>query len=182
MLRLLESDLAGWRMAGSGGFCRSPGGGIETRGGPGLLWYAGTSFADLELAVEWRVSKPEDNSGVFLRCPPLAGDPQPAIDQGYEIQIDDRGHDPKADIVGSPLHLTGAIYLLAPALRRCSHPIGDWNRFEITAIGPDIAVRLNGQNVARLPHGERRLVGHIALQSHHPGSAVQFRNLQVRAR
>ena len=181
-MRLLQSDLAGWRMAGAGGFRILPEGGVEAQGGPGLLWYAETSFADFELAVAWRIIRPDDNSGVFLRCPPLADDPQAAIEQGYEVQIDDRGYDSKAQVTGSPLHLTGAIYRLAPALRRCSRPVGEWNRFEIATTGPDIAVRLNGQDVARLPDGQRRLTGHIALQNHHAGSAVQFRDLEVRPR
>src|SRR4051812_23865269 len=87
---LLTSDLAGWRMAGQGRFRALEGGIIESSGGPGLLWYP-QAFADFLLRVEWRLTSIEDNSGVFLRCPPLEDDLQPAIEQGYEIQIDDRG-------------------------------------------------------------------------------------------
>ena len=38
--RLLTSDLAGWRMAGPGGFRRLSNGILESYGGPGIFWYA----------------------------------------------------------------------------------------------------------------------------------------------
>jgi hypothetical protein len=177
---LLTPDLAGWRMAGPGGFRRVSDGVIESHGGSGLFWYVAEVFEDFVLEVEWRVTREEDNSGVFIRCPPLGDSPQPAIEQGYEIQIDDRGVDPERDRLDSPLHLTGAVYKLAPALRRASRPLGEWNVFEITAQGPTIAITLNGEHVSRLENASRNSRGHIGLQNHHEGSAVQFRALRVR--
>ena len=94
--QLLLSNPDGWRMAGPGGFRRLPNGIIESYGGPGLFWYAQEAFGDFVLSIEWRIALPEDNSGVFLRAPPLKDDPQPAIERGYEVQIDDRGLDPAA--------------------------------------------------------------------------------------
>ncbi|HVF17185.1 MAG TPA: hypothetical protein VNA21_09745 [Steroidobacteraceae bacterium] len=35
---LLSEDLAGWKMAGQGGFRPMGGGALESHGGPGLLW------------------------------------------------------------------------------------------------------------------------------------------------
>lgn len=171
---------AGWRMAGSGGFRAVCDGVVESQGGPGLFWYAAEAFDDFVLTIEWRLTDLEDNSGVFLRCPALADSPQPAIDQGYEVQIDDRGIDPQARTSGSPHHLTGAIYRLAPAIRRCSAPPGQWNTFEIHAAGAMIAVRLNGSEVSRLDPALRRRRGHIGLQNHHSGSKVQFRRALIR--
>jgi hypothetical protein len=183
--RLLSPDLVGWHMAGQGSVrWRADGvpeaGVLEIEGGPGLLWYAGEAFGDFVLEVAWRILRRDDNSGVFLRCPPLGTDPQPAIEQGYEVQIDDRGFDPQAQRENSPLHLTGAIYGLVPATRHLSRPIGAWNVFEIVAHGPSIAVALNGERVARLAQGTRRSHGHIGLQAHHVGGRVQFRDLHVR--
>jgi hypothetical protein len=65
---------------------------------------------------------------------------------------------------------------------RClaSNSVGDWNEFEVHAKGPCILVRLYGGQASRLEHGTRRLDGRIALQAHHAGSAVQFRNLRIR--
>jgi Domain of Unknown Function (DUF1080) len=184
---LLTPSLVGWRMAGAGGFRWTDadggrgGGALESFGGSGLLWYAEAAFADLVLEVEWRVTGPEDNSGVFLRCPPLLSDQdiRPAVERGCEVQIDERGFDPQTGRLDSPLHLTGAIYRLAPATGRASRPIGDWNLFEITARGTDISVRLNGAGVSRLEGGTRETSGHVALQAHHAGSAVQFRRVAV---
>lgn len=176
---LLGSDLSGWRMAGSGGFRQVADGVIESFGGPGLFWYADDTFEDFALAIDWRLTNPDDNSGVFLRCPPLADDPKPAIERGYEVQIDDRGVDPQRRVLDSPLHLTGAIYRLAPATGHYSRALGEWNLFEVSAIGTTITVALNGIRVSRLENASREPRGHIALQNHHGGSAVQFRDLLV---
>ena len=63
--------LKGWAMAGRGRFNSLGGDIVESEGGPGILWYTPAQFDDFVLAVEWRVSAVEDNSGVFLRFPPL---------------------------------------------------------------------------------------------------------------
>ncbi|WP_119459262.1 3-keto-disaccharide hydrolase [Rhodospirillaceae bacterium SYSU D60014] len=176
----------GWAMAGHGRFNAIGDGVIESEGGPGLLWYRPETFADFILRVEWRASSIEDNSGIFLRFPALGTDDpdrdwRRAVTDGYEVQIDDRGHDPEAGAFGSPLHRTGAIYRLAPATVLASRPIGEWNGFEITALGLDLSVLLNGTPVARFDRDVGRpRSGHIGLQNHHAGSRVQFRNMRVR--
>jgi len=177
--QLLKFDAPGWHMAGPGGFRVISGGVAESYGGPGLFWYSDQVFQDFALSVEWRLSTPEDNSGVFLRFPPLTDNPQPAIDRGYEVQIDDRGLDPKTGVLDSALHLTGAIYELAPAVRRCSRHMGEWKLFEITARGGLLIVKLNGEQVSFLENGSRERRGHLGLQNHHDGSGVQFRELRV---
>jgi hypothetical protein len=177
---LLSPDLTGWRMAGLGGFSYSDDGIVESYGRSGIFWYADAAFSDFRLRVAWRLTGSDDNSGIFLRIPPLERDVQPAIDQGYEVQIDDRGFDPETGRLGSRLHLTGAIYGLVPAAVRAFRPIGQWNDFEITAQGTTISVRLNNIAVARLGNASRRPRGHIGLQAHHEGSAVQFRDLRIR--
>jgi hypothetical protein len=177
--RLLMPERSGWRMAGQGGFRRLPNGIVESYGGSGLWWYADEAFDDFLLSVEWRIAKEDDNSGVFLRCPPLGDGIGPAIERGYEIQIDDRGFDPQRRALGSFLHMSGAVYRLAPARRRCSRPLGEWNLFEITARGPAIMGKLNGEEVSLLENAARERRGHVALQAHHEGSACQFRELLV---
>jgi hypothetical protein len=175
----LLADLGAWRMAGSGR-CVAAAEGIESEGGPGLYWYARRDFADFVLRLEWRCGAPSDNSGVFIRTPPLDSDWHPAVEQGYEIQIDDRGYDPEARRTGSALHMTGAIYRLAPANALASHPVGAWNSFYIVARGTEITVTLNGIMTASLTRDVgRRRSGHIALQCHHPGASVWFRRLRV---
>src|SRR5262249_55556361 len=184
-ISLINRTLDGWQMAGSGRFNVIGSQTIESEGGIGLLWHTKDEFGDFTLSVQWRSINAFDNSGVFIRFPVLgnanpAEDWKLAVDQGYEIQIDDRGYDPNTNTTGSPLHITGAVYQLAAATKLASKPLGEWNTFEIEAIGPIIKVRLNGQPVSQLsdPHG-RPLKGHIGLQNHHPGSHVQFRHLFV---
>jgi hypothetical protein len=71
---------------------------------------------------------------VFIRFPALgntdpANDWKPAVDQGYEIQIDDTGKNPDVtpNTFGDMLHITGAVYKLAPAAFVASRPLGQWN-------------------------------------------------------
>lgn len=183
---LISAGQDGWQMAGTGRFVSIGNDTVESQDGIGLLWYTKETFSDFVLTVDWRSLSIFDNSGVFIRFPALgSGDPandwRLAVDQGYEIQVDDRGFDPATNTPGSALHRTGAIYQLAPALAQNSKPLGEWNQFEITANGSTIFVKLNGLEVSRLTgDGSRPLRGHVGLQNHHPGSRVQFRNLRVR--
>jgi len=176
---LLTTDLAGWRTAGHGGFRWVAPGILESHGGPGLLWYADEIFDDFTLHVTWPTTTATDNSGVFLRSPALDDTPAPAIAHGYEVQIDDRGFDPQTGSYDSPLHITGAIYRLAPGAKGLSHPTGDWNEFVIMARGPWIRVVLNGSPAAQLDAGTRNRTGHLALQCHHEGAAVQFKRVAI---
>jgi choline dehydrogenase-like flavoprotein len=182
-----NSGLEGWQMAGFGGFMELGANIIESIDGIGLLWYTQQQFADFILKVDWRASNADDNSGVFLRFPALgisdpANDWKLAVDQGYEIQIDDTGKNPDVNpnTFGNPLHQTGAVYKLAAAAKLASLPVGQWNTFEIQAKGKNITVKLNGELVSSLKNGNRPLKGHIGLQNHHFGSRVQFRNIRIR--
>ncbi len=184
--RLGNGGLRGWKMAGSGSFIELGGGILESVDGIGLLWFTEEQFSDFVLRLEWRASARGDNSGVFLRVPPLgdanpATDWQPAVNEGYEVQIDDTGKNPDTNppTFGDMLHITGSIYTLAKASTLASKPVGQWNLYEIRAQGREIAVTLNGQLVSRLTNADRRLQGYIGLQNHHPGSRVQFRNLEI---
>jgi hypothetical protein len=185
---LFRGTLTDWRMAGTGRFNIINGGVLESEGGPGVLWYTGAAFADFVLCVDWRLSSIEDNSGVYVRFPPLGRD-DPEHDwrladrQGYEVQIDDRGYDPETQSYNSPFHLTGAIYKLAPALKCASQPVGAWNTFRIEAQRFRLSVALNGRPVSGLMlDGSRPLRGYIGLQTHHAGSRVQFRNICIHER
>jgi hypothetical protein len=75
---------------------------------------------------------------------------------------------------------------MSPEVRRdatpilnADNPVGEWNRFEITAIGDKVTVVLNGKTVireAKLPGMPER--GSIALQHH--GDRVQFANIYIK--
>ena len=180
---LVFNGPADWVQAGSGRFTPVAPGVLETHGGPGMLWYTCARFADFELEVEWRCRDREDNSGVFLRFPDEElRKERPDFLKGLEVQIDERGVDPEAGRQGSALHLTGALYRLAPARARASRPLGEWNTFHIELRGPALRVQLNGTELCALDTlpADRLGAGRIGLQNHHAGSRVQFRAPKLR--
>lgn len=170
-------NLDGWRQAGPGGF-RVDNGMIVTEGGLGLLWYSGRDFGNFELKVDWKVTKKSDNSGVFVRFPAPTvsnepgGNPQVAIKQGYEVQIDDEGA-PDCRMI----HKTGAIYEMQPPEKIASKQPGEWNTFLIRLEGQIYNVTLNGEPVIINFKGNRSIRGHIGLQNHSPKDRVFFRNI-----
>jgi hypothetical protein len=166
-------SLNGWTMTGPGRFVVA-GGALETEGGIGLLWYSLKQFTDVELRLEWLTTHPGDNSGVYLRFADPAGDPFNAVNSGYEVQIDDSGAPD-----GAPIHRTGAIYSFSPPLADAANPVGQWNQYQITVVGQQYTVRLNGTLVNKFT-GNRALSGYIGLQNHHPSSRVVFRNIRAR--
>jgi choline dehydrogenase-like flavoprotein len=153
---------------------------LETSGWYGLYWYMKEQFSNFVLSLEWRISRREENSGVYLRIPApnVANALQAADAQGHEVQIDQRGYDSVTNSEGHPLKVTGAIYdLQAPSLST-QVAIGVWNRFIIEANGPRIQVTLNGQLVNDY-QSTREQTGYLALQAHDFLSRTQFRNLMI---
>lgn len=179
-----NGGLADWQMAGSGGFIELGGGIIESFGGIGLLWFSKEQFEDFVLRVDFRLSSPTDNSGVFIRFPTLgksdpANDWTQAVTDGYEVQIDNSGFNPDSNSFDDPLHKTGAIYTLAPS-NAVMPFVGQWHTYEIEAVGNKITVRLNGEQVSQLKNASRSVKGHIGLQNHHAGSKVQFARVRIK--
>jgi len=185
--------LKGWTMTGGGGF-NIVDGALESlnndpNGELGLLWCHVPTPADYTLRLEWRVFRPQDNSGVFLRFP----DPESkgyvnpawvAVHLGFEVQIDEFGQPD-----GAAIHKTGAIYnepgqslALQPA-----NPAGQWNAYEIRVQGDSYTVILNGAQVTQFnnPHTGRGLAStakapsYVGLQAY-PGQRVQFRNIRIK--
>jgi choline dehydrogenase-like flavoprotein len=153
---------------------------METQGWYGLYWYMKEQFANFVLSLDWRISRREENSGVYIRipAPTVPNALQEADNKGHEIQIDQRGYDSVTNTEGHPLKVTGAIYdLQAPSVSTAVQ-IGAWNSFVIEANGARIRVTLNGQLVNDY-QSSRQQSGYIALQAHDFLSRTQFRNLQV---
>ncbi len=180
-------SLAGWTMAGSGGF-NIVAGALESSNGTGelgLLWHQKPAPADYTLRLEWRTFSAADNSGVFVRFP----DPDSkgyintawvGVHFGFEVQIDASGP--------TPITRTGAIYDEPAQVRNeiAANPPGTWNDFEIQVQGQHYTVKLNGVQVSDFqnPHADRGLPttpkapSYIGLQAY-PGKRVQFRNIRV---
>lgn len=91
-------------------------------------------FGDFILELEFKTT---GNSGVFIRT----SDPQDPVQTGIEVQVDKPG--------GPGKHSVGALYdLVAP--RSNAAKDGEWNRYVITAKGPEISVVLNGEAVSSM--------------------------------
>ena len=170
-------SMDGWRMAGPGKFVlfeydKS----LQSEGGMGLLWYTKKKYKDFVLKVDWKVSRRNDNSGVFVRFSNPDNDPMIAVNTGYEIQIDDT-----AMPDGNPLHKTGAIYnFAAPLNADVSKPIGQWNIFDIEVTGQKYTVILNDEKIIPEFTGNRLTEGYIGIQNHDADSNVSFRNIRIK--
>ncbi len=171
-------------MTGPGSFVVEDGA-LKTQGGMGLLWYTESKIGNAVLRVVYRVSRVEDNSGVFVRIAERPPDPWYAVHHGYEVQI---------LATGDEWHKTGCIYSLSRALADAQKPPGEWNVMEIAMRGLCIDVTLNGELVTQfdpsgpLPErqfpyeperGPRPERGYVGLQNHDAASAVYFREVSV---
>ncbi|HWO01388.1 MAG TPA: DUF1080 domain-containing protein [Blastocatellia bacterium] len=164
-------DMTGWRMAGKGNFTVEDGA-LVTHGGMGMLWYEERKFTNFTLQVEWRANDKCNNSGVFVRFPDKSDDPWYAVNNGYEIQIDD------CDKKGL-MFQTGSVYSFHPATKVASKPTGEWNVYEITVVGQRYTVVLNGEKVNEF-EGTRGIDGYVGLQNHDLISRVSFRRVRVK--
>ncbi|MDQ3459358.1 MAG: ThuA domain-containing protein, partial [Deinococcota bacterium] len=163
------TSLDGWQQAGPGGFTLEDDGSMLSFGGLGLFQYAERPFRDFILELEWREADPSDNSGVFVRFPEIGDDPWHAVNEGYEIQIDD---------TDAPVNVTGSIYSFQAPTKVASKPSGEWNHYCIMVTGQRYQIWLNGEKVNDF-FGERGREGYIGLQNHHQGAQNAFRNIRV---
>ena len=169
-------NLKGWTMAGPGRFrVIEQEMALESEGGMGLLWYTKKMFGDFILKIDWKVKRRNDNSGVFIRFSDPDNDPWIAVNTGYEIQIDDL-----ALSEGRSEHKTGAIYHIVPPSTLASKQVGEWNTFEIHALGQTYTVILNDITVIPKFSGNRLRRGYIGIQNHDAESHVLFRNIMIK--
>ena len=177
-------DLSGWQHVGPGNFAVEDGM-LKTEGGMGLLWYTRGKIGNATIRVVYKMSHPQDDSGVFVRVPEKPTEPWMPVHRGYEVEIgnwpDDYG-------------CSGVLYSLTKALARPEKPAGEWNTMEITLDGPRTVVVLNGVKVTDYGEGEpvppqahdyepkrgrRPLRGYIGLQNHGEDSAIFFREVSL---
>jgi hypothetical protein len=146
-------------------------------------------YGDFVLEFEFKLGE-RGNSGCAIRAP-LWGDP--AFD-GMELQMADLRYNPAA----ADHELTGGIYRAVAPGRQLYRPT-EWNRYEITCLGPRLQVRLNGESILDVdldeqtqavrrhdgslapPLRERPRRGHIGFQElSRDGGTVQIRNARIR--
>jgi hypothetical protein len=159
----------------------------------GLLWLTRPTPPRYVLRLQWMMTAPDDNSGVFVGFPDPTKEGYDntayvGVNFGFEVQIDE-----VARPEGAPIHRTGAIYAFkgpndGPLV---VHPVGEWNDFEISVDGADFTVAVNARVVNRFhfsgdPQSPRRGLPSttqeprfIGLQTH--TGRVLFRRIQWKA-
>lgn len=154
--------------AKGGGTWTAESGTLVGRDGPGHLFTNGT-FGDVEIRALVRVNT-RGNSGLYFRTVPNADNPD-TWPTGYEAQVDN--HDAR--------NFTGCIYDRAhPATVKAPITRDEaWFDYRVVAQGDRIRTWING-----VPMVDSTLTnfqeGHIALQTHHQGNVIMYRDLRVR--
>jgi hypothetical protein len=143
----------------------------------GVQLQTAKDYGNFELLVDWKIEKKGD-SGIYLR-----GQPQVQIwdsDNLADNLKEDWGkgsgglwNNPKGDKAKQPL-------------KKADKPVGEWNHFDITVIGNEVTVKLNGELVVdkgRLlnywfPKQPTPDKGPIELQIH--GDPLWFKNIYIK--
>ncbi|WP_425336785.1 ThuA domain-containing protein [Streptomyces profundus] len=169
------SGTEGWTQAGPGEFVLDEEEGTLTSvGGMGLFYYEAKAYTDYSLVLDWR-QEGDSNSGIFVGAP-VSDDPWDAVNQGFEIQIDD---------TDAPERTTGAVYTFQSAdieaRDAALNPNGEWNTYELRVEGDRLQIFLNEVliNDFTNTYEGRSLAGHIGLQNHGDADTVQFRDVRV---
>ena len=138
--------------------------GVLRSDGGGAGWLGTTSmFGDFELQVDFRTAA-DGNSGIFLRS---ARSGQPAR-SGYELQIFD--NQPQG-------YNTGSLVFYSK-VERSPYIGGQWNHYEVRAVGSRFVVRLNGKEILDA-NDSSHAVGAIGLQ-YNTGKPIEFRNIKLK--
>ena len=154
-------DLSPFETVGNANW-KSSGEVVEADSGQGFL-VTKASYGDFRLSVEF-YSDYGTNSGIFFRC----SDQENISDKTcYEANI--------YDLIQDPMKRTGAIVGIEPAQVKMETE-GRWNRYEITATGSRLLVKLNGQVTVDIQDGTHQF-GSIALQ--YREGKIKFRNFSL---
>lgn len=172
-------DLTGWKTGGNSKSEVDDENAIHLTGGKGYLESEG-SYNDFVLQLEARTNAKSLNSGLFFRCIP--GEEM----NGYESQINSDLQN--NDRTKPKDHGTGGIFKRVSARRVMSNDL-EWFSKTIVAVGPQIAVWVNGYQVTdwkdeRNPDpnprkGLRMEAGTLQIQGHDETTDVSLRNIRV---
>ena len=162
MTNILDDKLSQWTELGDANWSLNDGV-LAADSGAGFL-VSNETFDNFELTLEFFPGT-ATNSGVFMRCQ----NPAEITDKTcYEANIFDTRPD--------QTFRTGGIVNFAPPAKVIDSE-GQWNTYEITADGPHLTVKLNGETTVDV-EDEALASGPIALQ--YGAGSIKFRNVQIR--
>src|SRR5258705_2256909 len=182
-------DLTGWKHVGPGSHSVEDGM-ITSKGGMGLLYWAGGKLGNCTIRVVFKMRDNNDNSGIFIRIPIEPREEWMPVHYGYEVQIDNEPEKSNED----DYHITGTLYSLTKPLAKPGKPGPEWNTMVITLDGPHTIVELNSVKVTDFTegqpvperkfdfepqHGTRPNEGYIGLQNHSENDVVFFKEVSV---
>lgn len=124
-------------------------------------------YSDFVLHLEFRFMTAKQDGGVFLRAS-MEGKDWP--DRKYEVQVENTRR--MATIFNAKNDLN--IELTQKALKRD----GEWNAYDIRAVGPNIEVRLNGELVSTTSSATAMKRGYLGLQGEN--GAHEYRNFRIK--
>ena len=176
------TTLEGWKVnepGGSGNF-KVENGAIVGTGGKNHLYYMGEQYQNFELKIDVKINN-DGNSGLYVKSQ-WQDNAWPTT--GFELQINSSHRDPQK---------TGTLYNIVK-ISKAPHGDDEWFTYHIICKGNEIEVRINditlytyvdqssGQQSQPINERNKRISqsGHIALQQHHDGSIVQFKNAFVK--
>jgi hypothetical protein len=180
-------DLSGWKNNNDKPVKTSvEDGAIQTYKCGGYVLMHERQFGDFILRCDVKLSKPKTNSGIFVRV----SNPKNPVQSGFEIQV--------MGGTGTGRHDLGAIYDLVAPSKNMNKPAGEWNSIEVTCKGPQMNVKVNGEEVSKInlddytvpkqrPDGSKHKFGDIknlprkgflGFQDH--GSKVWYRNVRIK--
>ncbi|WP_425615012.1 PVC-type heme-binding CxxCH protein [Anatilimnocola sp. NA78] len=126
------------------------------------------SLGDFKLSVDVKLVKNEGNSGIQFRSEPIAHDEV----KGYQADIG-------AGWWGKLYEEHGRALLWKESGEK-HVKLGEWNKYEIIAVGSRVQTWINGEKCVDLDDSAGARQGVIALQLHSGGKTeVRYKNLQV---
>jgi hypothetical protein len=149
--------------------------------------YTDQQYSDFTVRFEFKLPA-GGNNGLAIRYP---GEGDTAYIGMCELQVLDNTAEKFANLDQRQYH--GSAYGMVAAHRGYLRPVGEWNFQEVTVMGSNIVVELNGTVILDCdlstvdeymhgkPHpGKDRSEGHFGLAGHH--DPVEFRNLKIQNR
>ena len=140
------------------------------------LWLKEMQPADFEFEFEYTVQK-RGNSGFYFHV----ADMNNPVRQGIEVQIyESHAKGEKGRLTD---HDSGGIIPGVAPKKNAAKPAGEWNKFQITAKGDDLTVKLNGVIVNQIKLNEGRVKdrpkkGYIGFQDH--ALPLKLRNMRIK--